>query len=192
MTAVQSEPFDVSTTSLLRQTRNAAMSGMNGEHAARMLKSRLTARAIARLGLRYVSTDELTIRRKRIGTKFTFVSASGRTVRDASTRARLQGLAVPPAYEDVLFAADPRAHIQAIGRDAAGRLQYRYHADWGEGRERRKAERLPRLVARVPRIRRTVSRHFAAAEPTRELALSAVIELIACSAIRAGGESYVK
>jgi DNA topoisomerase-1 len=168
------------------------MAEINGEQAAQKLKSRLAARALARLGLRYITTDELTIRRKRVGGSFTFVSARGRTVRDEITRARLKRLAVPPAYEDVLYAPDPRAHIQAIGRDAAGRLQYRYHSDWEKVRERRKARRLQRLVEAMPRIRRTVSRHLAAAEPTRELALSAVIELIACSAIRAGGESYVK
>ena len=145
-----------------------------------------------RLGLRYISTDELTIRRKRVGDSFTFVSARGRTIRDELTRARLKRLAVPPAYEEVLYAADPRAHIQAIGRDAAGRLQYRYHADWETVRERRKAKRLQRLVEAMPRIRRAVNRHLATAEPTREFALAAVIELVACSAIRPGSESYLK
>ena len=114
-----------------------------------------------RLGLRYVSTDELTIRRKRVGDSFTFVSARGRTIRDELTRARLKRLAVPPAYEEVLYAADPRAHIQAIGRDAAGRLQYRYHADWEKVRERRKAKRLQRLVEAMPRVRRAVNKHLA-------------------------------
>ena len=99
---------------------------------------------------------------------------------------------MPPAYEEVLYAADPRAHIQAIGRDAAGRLQYRYHADWEKVREQRKARRLQRLVEAMPRIRRAVNKHLGAAEPTREFALAAVIELVACSAIRAGGESYAK
>jgi len=164
----------------------------NGLEAARKLKSRLAAITMKRLGLRYISTDELTIRRKRAGESFTFVSARGRTIRDELTRARLKRLAVPPAYEEVLYAADPRAHIQAIGRDAAGRLQYRYHQDWEKVRERRKAKRLQRLVEAMPRIRRAVSRHLSGAEPTREFALAAVIELIACSAIRAGGESYVK
>src|SRR6185369_1388278 len=139
------------------------MSETNGAHAARMLKSRLAARAMTRLGLRYVSTDELTIRRKRVGDKFTFVTPSGRTVRDELTRARLKRLAVPPAYQEVLYAADPRAHIQAIGRDAAGRLQYRYHADWEKVRERRKARRLQRLVEAMPRIRRAVSKHLSVA-----------------------------
>jgi DNA topoisomerase I len=164
----------------------------NGLTAARKLKSRLAAITMNRLGLRHIGTDELTIRRKRVGESFTFVSARGRTIRDELTRARLKRLAVPPAYEEVLYAADPRAHIQAIGRDAAGRLQYRYHTDWEKVRERRKARRLQRLVEAMPRIRRVVSRHLSAAEPTREFALAAVIELIACSAIRPGSESYTK
>ena len=168
------------------------MAEVNGEQAARKLSSQLAARAMKRLGLRYVSTDELTIRRKRIGDKFTFVSARGRTIRDELTRARLKRLAVPPAYENVLYAADPRAHIQAIGRDAAGRLQYRYHADWEKMRERRKARRLQRLVEALPRIRRAVNKHLNLEEPTREFALAAVIELVSCTAIRAGSESYVK
>jgi DNA topoisomerase-1 len=160
--------------------------------SARKPKSRLAARALKNHGLRYVSTDELTIRRKRKGDGYTFVCARGRTIRDEMTRARLKRLAVPPAYEQVLYAKDPRAHIQAVGRDAAGRLQYRYHADWDKVREQRKAKRLQRLVEALPRIRRAVNRHLNAAEPTREFALSAVIELISCSAIRPGSESYAK
>src|SRR5881227_3981262 len=164
----------------------------NGVEAARKLKSRLAAITMKRLGLRYIGTDELTIRRKRAGDSFTFVDARGRTIRDEITRARLKRLAVPPAYEDVLFAADPRSHIQAVGRDAAGRLQYRYHPDWEKVRERRKAKRLQRLVEAMPRIRRAVNKHLGSAEATREFALAAVIELVACSAIRSGSESYAK
>jgi len=168
------------------------MAETNGEQAARKLSSQLAARAMKQLGLRYISTEELTIRRKRIGARFTFVSARGRTIRDELTRARLKRLAVPPAYEEVLYASDPRAHIQAIGRDAAGRLQYRYHAEWEKVREQRKARRLRRLVEALPRIRRAVNKHLGLAEPTREFALSAVIELVSCSAIRPGSESYAK
>jgi DNA topoisomerase-1 len=168
------------------------MAEVNGEQAERKLKSRLAARALARLGLRHISTDELTIRRRRNGDGYTFVSRNGRTIRDEIARARLKRLAVPPAYEEVLYAADPRAHIQAIGRDAAGRLQYRYHPEWEKVREGRKARRLRRLVEALPRIRRAVNKHLAGAEPTREFALSAVIELISCSAIRSGSENYAK
>ena len=161
----------------------------SGVQAARTLKSRLAATTMKRLGLRYVSTNALTIRRRKNGDGYTFISARGRTIKDELTRARLKRLAVPPAYEDVLYATDPRAHIQAIGRDAAGRLQYRYHTDWEKVREKRKAKRLQRLVEALPRIRRAVNKHLGAAEPTREFALSAVIELVACSAIRSGSES---
>jgi DNA topoisomerase-1 len=168
------------------------MAASDAVSAARKLKSRLAANATRRAGLRYMSTDTLTIRRKRIGDKFTFVSSRGRTIRDEITRARLKRLAVPPAYEEVLYAADPRAHIQAIGRDAAGRLQYRYHADWEKVREKRKAKRLARLVEALPRIRRAVNKVLNEAEPTREFALAAVIELVSCSAIRPGSETYAK
>jgi DNA topoisomerase-1 len=168
------------------------MAASNAVSTARKLRSRLAAATLRRIGLRYVSTDALTIRRRRIGDKFTFVSSRGRTIRDEMTRARLKRLAVPPAYEDVLYATDPRAHIQAIGRDAAGRLQYRYHPDWEKVREKRKAKRLQRLVEALPRIRRAVNKHLASAEPTRAFALAAVIELVSCSAIRPGSESYAK
>jgi DNA topoisomerase-1 len=168
------------------------MAEVNGGEAGQKLRSRLRAITLKRLGLIYVSTDALTIRRRKNGEGYIFLWANGRTVRDAITRARLKKLAVPPAYEEVLYAVDPRAHIQAIGRDAAGRLQYRYHPDWEQVRERRKARRLQRLVEALPRIRRAVNKHLGAAEPTREFALSAVIELVACSAIRSGSESYAR
>jgi DNA topoisomerase-1 len=82
--------------------------------------------------------------------------------------------------------------LQAVGRDAAGRLQYRYHSDWEKVREQRKAHRLARLVGALPKIRRNVSAHLAGEAPTREFALAAVIELIARTAIRPGNESYAR
>src|SRR6202044_2227810 len=92
----------------------------------------------------------------------------------------------------VLYATDPRAHIQAIGRDAAGRLQYRYHPDWQRVRETRKARRLARLAESLPRIRRSIGQHLAGKEPTRFFTLSAIIELVARTAIRPGTEQYAK
>ena len=145
-----------------------------------------------RLGLRYVSSDALTIRRRRRGKGWSYLSASGRVIRNPAIVRRLSRLAVPPAYEAVLYAEDPAAHLQAVGRDAAGRLQYRYHPDWEKVREQRKARRLARLAAVLPRIRRSVGQHLTGGEPTRELALAAVIELVACSAIRPGREVYAR
>lgn len=151
-----------------------------------------TAQMAKRLGLRYVSRAALTIRRERRGKGWRYRNATGRPIRDVSTLRRLARLAVPPAYESVHYAADPAAHLQAVGRDAAGRLQYRYHPDWEKVREHRKARRLARLAESLPRIRRSLGQSLGGAEPTRELALSALIELVSCSAIRAGRETYLK
>jgi DNA topoisomerase-1 len=145
-----------------------------------------------RLGLNYVARAALTIRRRRRGTGWSYLSANGRVIRNPKIVQRLSRLAVPPAYEAVLYAEDPTAHLQAVGRDAAGRLQYRYHADWEKVREQRKARRLARLAEVLPRIRRSVGQHLSAGEPTREFALAAVIELVGCSAIRPGRETYLR
>jgi DNA topoisomerase I len=145
-----------------------------------------------RLGLRYVSSDALSIRRRRCGKGWIYLAPNGRTISDRAVVHRLASLAVPPAYQDVLYAEDPAAHLQAIGRDAAGRLQYRYHPEWEKVREMRKANRLARLADVLPRIRRSVGQHLSAQEPTREFALAGVIELVACSAIRPGSESYMR
>ena len=114
------------------------MAEANGsEQAGRKLKSRLAAITMKRLGLVYVSTDALTIRRRKSGEGYSFIDAKGATIRDEITRARLKKLAVPPAYEDVLYAEDPRAHIQAVGRDAASAQAATeiYEACWKHGLE---------------------------------------------------------
>jgi DNA topoisomerase-1 len=151
-----------------------------------------TKALVKRLGLRLVGTDALSIRRRRRGKGWSYLDADGRVIRDSATVRRLAQLAMPPAYEKVLYAQDPAAHLQAVGRDAAGRLQYRYHRDWEKVRELRKARRLARLADVLPRIHRSVGQHLAAAEPTREFTSAAVIELVARSAIRPGGESYAR
>src|SRR6201993_2033007 len=144
------------------------------------------------LGLRLGDQNQLTIRRIKRGKGYSFVRANGSHIRDPRTVRRLHRMAVPPAYREVRYSPDPNSHLQAVGIDAAGRLQYRYHADWEKVREHRKAHRMAKLVAALPRIRRKVSAHLAADEPTREFALSAVIELIARTAIRPGNESYAR
>jgi DNA topoisomerase I len=143
-----------------------------------------------RIGLRYVATDALSIRRRRSGKGWAYIGSNGRPIQAPRIIRRLARLAVPPAYRDVLYAADPAAHLQAIGRDAAGRLQYRYHPQWQDVREGRKARRLARLANALPLIRRRVGQCLASAHQTREFASAAVIELVACSAIRAGSEDY--
>ncbi len=157
------------------------------------LNTLLQQRNRAKTGpLRRVSPNELSIRRRRSGTGFSYIGSGGRALRDSAVLRRLKSLAVPPAYEEVLYADDPRAHLQAVGRDAAGRLQMRYHREWEKVRERRKAKRLVALVKALPRIRRCVNKHLATGEPTREFVLSAMIQLVAQSAIRPGSEAYLK
>jgi DNA topoisomerase-1 len=144
------------------------------------------------LGLTLGDQNGLTIRRVKRGKGYSFHRANGSQIRHAGTIRRLHSMAVPPAYRDVRYSADPNSHLQAVGIDAAGRLQYRYHADWEKVREQRKAHRLARLVGALPKIRRKVSAFLSGDEPTREFALSAVIELIARTAIRPGNESYAR
>ncbi|WP_082364173.1 DNA topoisomerase IB [Rhodopseudomonas sp. AAP120] len=144
------------------------------------------------LGLKLGEPEQLTIRRIRRGKRFQYLRPDGSPVKQQTVISRLNALAMPPAYEEVRYAADPTSHLQAVGRDAAGRLQYRYHSDWEKVRETRKAHRLAQLVGALPKIRRAVTRHLSGDEPTREFALAAVIELIARTAIRPGSESYAR
>jgi DNA topoisomerase I len=174
---------------------DAAASGAQDERLTGKSRNGATPSAIAfakRLGLRHVTTDALSIRRRRCGRGWAYIRDDGRPIQDARVVRRLARLAVPPAYKDVFFAADPAAHLQAIGRDAAGRLQYRYHPEWDQVRELRKARRLARLADALPQVRRSVGQHLASDSPTREFASAAVIELVARSAIRAGSEDYTR
>src|ERR1700712_2661761 len=157
------------------------------------IETRATVESLAQgHGLKLGDQNGLTIRRIKRGKGYSFIRANGTPIRHVGTIKRLNSMAVPPAYREVRYSADPASHLQAVGVDAAGRLQYRYHADWEKVREPRKAHRLARLVAALPKIRRNVSMHLSGDEPTREFALSAVIELIARTAIRPGNESYAR
>jgi DNA topoisomerase I len=145
-----------------------------------------------RVKLRHVPREELTIERRRAGDRYGYYTADGRQITDEVALRRFAALAVPPAYEDVRFSPDERAHLQAVGRDAAGRLQYRYHTDWEKVREAEKAGRLATLASLLPKLRRAVAQHLSGKEPTRNFALAAAVELVAGSAIRPGSEEYVK
>jgi DNA topoisomerase-1 len=160
--------------------------------AASQVEAQVENRAARAVGLRRVAPTSFTIRRVRRGRGFAYLEPGGATIRDRRVIRRLSALAVPPAYEDVYYASDPAAHLQAVGRDAAGRLQYRYHPEWQKVREQRKAQRLLRLVHTLPRIRRAMSRLLAHPRPTREFALATVIELVAETAVRAGSEKYAR
>ena len=157
------------------------------------LRLRKSARGFARqLKLHYAPRAQLTIERRRAGAGYSYHTPDGARVTDAAMLERFAALAVPPAYEQVYYSADSHAHLQAVGRDAAGRLQYRYHPDWEKVREAEKAKRLAALASVLPTVRRAVAQHLSGQEPTRNFALAAAIELVAGSAIRPGSEEYAK
>ena len=199
---IDQQNFEISRTGLeqtasfqpISPRRTKARQPLKGKAAtADRRRARLSVERLAReMGLTISDQNELTIRRIKRGKSYSFIRANGTQIRHAGTIRRLNSMAVPPAYAEVRYAADPTFHLQAVGRDAAGRLQYRYHADWEKVRERRKAHRLATLVEALPKIRRAVSQHLSGDEPTREFALAAVIELIARTAIRPGNESYAR
>jgi DNA topoisomerase-1 len=193
--SVHSEDFDPSVENLAQEL----VSGLEAAQPKAAYKAPRGARfstdvkALAkRFRLHLITPAQLKITRKRAGEGFAFYSATGKHIKDKKILYRLNALAVPPAYEDVHYASDPRAHIQAIGRDAAGRLQYRYHPDWEKVREARKSAHLHDLIQVLPKIRRSIAQHLAGDEPKKEFALAAVIELVATAAIRAGSEEYAK
>lgn len=141
--------------------------------------------------LRATSAEALTIRRRRRGQGFEYLDAVGRRLTDAETLARIRTLAIPPAYREVRIASRPDAHLQAVGRDDAGRLQYRYHPHWDAVREARKSRQLADFCAALPRIRRRVARDLRAEGLPRRRVLAAVVMLIDRTHIRIGCEDYV-
>ncbi|HEX6868879.1 MAG TPA: hypothetical protein VF119_08730, partial [Candidatus Limnocylindrales bacterium] len=143
-------------------------------------------------GLRYSSDAKPGISRHRAGRGFTYRTADGATIRDRAVLRRIRALAVPPAWTDVWICADPAGHLQATGRDARGRKQYRYHARWRTGRDDAKFERLLEFARVLPRIRRQCERDLARRDLTREKVLAAVIRLLELTLIRVGNEEYAR
>ena len=128
----------------------------------------------------------------RCGRGFRYTGPDGKPVRDAQALARIRGLVIPPAWADVWICADPYGHIQAVGTDAAGRRQYRYHDLWRERRDQEKHDRMLEFGAALPDIRRAVRRHLAGRELSRERVLAAAISLIDLGFFRPGGEEYAE
>ena len=132
------------------------------------------------------------ITRRRSGTTFRYQRPSGAPVRDEATLARIRKLAIPPAWTDVWIAPDPRAHIQATGRDARGRKQYRYHTDWNVARDAEKYGRLEAFARALPGIRRRVRRDLQRADTSREQVLALLVALLESTYIRVGNQEYTR
>jgi DNA topoisomerase-1 len=116
----------------------------------------------------------------------------GKTIRDAKTLARIAALAIPPAWTDVWICPREDGHIQAIGRDARGRKQYRYHPDWRATKDEAKYDRMIAFGRALPRLRKQVESDLAKRGLPREKVLAAVVRLLETTLIRVGNEDYAK
>ena len=130
------------------------------------------------------------ISRRRRGRGFSYAHPDGRRVTDDDTLQRIRSLAVPPAWSDVWICPWPNGHIQAIGSDAAGRRQYRYHAQWRLDRDREKFDRIRDFGNALPKLRSKVRRDLKRDGLTRDRVLAAVVRLLDVGFFRIGGEEY--
>jgi DNA topoisomerase-1 len=143
-------------------------------------------------GLRYVTDDEPGIRRVKRGKGFSFVDPQGRAVKDEKTLERIRKLAIPPAWTDVWICPRPNGHLQATGRDARGRKQYRYHADWREVRDETKFGRMIAFGESLPKIRERIDQDMSLRGLGRDKVLATVVKLLETTLIRVGNKEYVK
>jgi DNA topoisomerase-1 len=148
--------------------------------------------AASAAGLRYVRDDGPGIRRQRRGRGFRYLDADGRAIRRPAILARIRALAIPPAWTDVWICLHAHAHLQATGRDARGRKQYRYHAQWRSVRDRAKYEQLPAFGQTLPLVRERVERDLSLRGLPRDKVLATVVRLLEATLIRVGNEEYVR
>ena len=143
-------------------------------------------------GLRYTSDDQPGIRRLRKGRGFGYVDRDGVAVRDKSELSRIRRLAIPPAWTDVRISPSPLGHIQATGRDARGRKQYRYHERWREFRDEAKYGRLSDFAKALPRIRARVDADLARPGIPRERVLATAVRILDQTSMRVGNAEYAR
>jgi len=143
-------------------------------------------------GLRHSTDRRPGITRRRSGRGFSYRDADGNVVRDRETLARIRSLAIPPAWTDVWICPYPNGHLQATGRDAKGRKQYRYHPRFRRGRDAAKFERLVAFANALPAIRSRVDEDLARPGLPKEKVLAAVVRLLELTLIRVGNEEYAR
>jgi DNA topoisomerase I len=163
---------------------------MNGQHQSQ----NHTAPPISarRAGLRYTTDKGPGIRRVKAGTGFRYVRPSGRPLADEADLQRIRKLAIPPAWRDVWISPDPHSHLQATGRDARGRKQYRYHARWRDVRHETKFDRMVPFGRALPEIRDRIARDLRDPALTRTKVVAAVVQLLEKTLIRVGNEEYAR
>ena len=143
-------------------------------------------------GLSYVGDDEKGLRRERAGESFRYLKANGDTVTDEATLERIRKLAIPPAWTDVWICTKANGHLQATGRDARGRKQYRYHPQFREVREGTKYDHMLEFARALPAIRAKLAGHMALRGLPREKVLATIVHLLETTLIRIGNDDYAR
>jgi DNA topoisomerase-1 len=143
-------------------------------------------------GLRYVHDSKPGIRRERHGDAFRYVDAHGKLIDDEDVRKRIKALAIPPAWTDVWICPQANGHLQATGRDAKGRKQYRYHPKWRNVRDEVKYERMIKFGKALPAIRQEVDRALKLPGLPREKVLATIVYLLEATLMRVGNEEYAR
>jgi len=151
-----------------------------------------TVKSAAVAGLRYVSETGPGIQRRRAGSGFVYIGLRGKRVRDKKELERIRSLVIPPAWTSVWICPHANGHIQAVGRDAKGRKQYRYHARYRRVRDRVKFQHLSAFCAALPKIRRRIDKDLARHGLPREKVLATVVRLLESTSIRIGNAEYAK
>jgi DNA topoisomerase IB len=143
-------------------------------------------------GLVYVSDTEPGIRRLRAGRGFRYLTPENRRLAAAKELKRIASLAIPPAYRDVWISAEARGHLQATGRDARGRKQYRYHPDWRQVRDSAKFDRMVSFGEALPKLRRKLKRDMGLPGLPREKVLAVVVSILDATRVRIGNSEYAR
>lgn len=154
--------------------------------------SDLATQVAADAGLRHVSDLEPGIARRRVGTGFSYRLPNGRPLRDRATLERIRMLAIPPAYTEVWICIHAHGHLQATGRDARRRKQYRYHRQWNATRGEGKFDRVVAFGASLPRLRRRLRRDLAMPGFPRDKVLAIVVAVLADTLVRVGNSEYAR
>src|ERR1700730_2722061 len=143
-------------------------------------------------GLIYVSDTEPGIRRLRAGKGFRYLTPENRRLTAAKELKRIASLAIPPAYRNVWISLESRGHLQATGRDARGRKQYRYHPEWRQVRDSAKFDRMVAFGEALPKLRRKLRRDLALPGLPREKVLAVVVTILDATRVRIGNSEYAR
>jgi DNA topoisomerase-1 len=143
-------------------------------------------------GLVYVSDAEPGIRRLRSGRGFRYITPENQRLAAKKDLQRIASLAIPPAYRDVWISLQARGHLQATGRDARGRKQYRYHEEWRQVRDSAKFGRMVAFGENLPKLRRKLNRDLALPDLPREKVLAVVVSLLDATRVRIGNTEYAR